>query len=370
MTPTKKNANDQSISVTNRLRHFWTECGWLTLGCLFVLMAVQSEANNAETSAMKANRERVEEMTARERERLKTNQEKFRKLSPAEKQSIREFHTAVAADNDLNSTLAAYHHWLGTLPSKERDAVLSADSEHRIEAIERLIAKQRGPQYKPNGDMTQQEIDGKPIRNPRFSLPLWARSNHGGFVFTDTEFRSIVVTLAEWLQTDLRPVEDTKMAALGYRIRVIDLMVTKVSNKSRSPNGGGPRPVIPDDLIRAISQSLPKRTTIRIVSQLRTQPAIFLQTLARTIGAQANHILETDGPTEAQLDEEYDNMPAQRRREHDNADDETRSAMLVRSWLDHRHPEMSRLMRRISSIVIQNKPKRNPNQERRFTPQD
>jgi hypothetical protein len=356
------NAKSKQTDAASRFGQLWAEYGWLTIGCLFVIMLVRSGVDKSENNEMRANRKHIADMTRTERDRLEHNQEKFRKLNATDKERIRSLHKTVSLDTNLNETLDAYHRWLGGLSPVERERVLKAPPKDRIRIIEQI--KRKPVDFGPNDNHKDKDYQdaNRPDRPvSRFQAPLWMRSR-GGPVFPDHEFAELVETIADWLHADLKPSGDSRFPVLRYRVLIIDMMVTRVQRAAKGGRIDKDKPIIPEQLIQRIAQSLSTRTSSKVMPQLRNQPTVFLQTIVRTLGAQMQLAMESDGPTPAEL-ERVSGLPQFKRREFDNVDNATRKTLQTRMWLEHEHGDIMKAMQRITSVMNQNKPQR-PSQRR------
>jgi hypothetical protein len=338
------------VSVAGRLRQFWTECGWLTLGCIFVLMAVRSEAEKSETTEMKAHRQHIANMTQTERDRLEHNQEQFRQLSASDKEVVRSMHESVTNDENLDQTLAGYHHWLVTLPPNERNRVLTAAPEQRLREIETILNAAPVEDWNVGNN-------GPDRPTGRFQIPFWMRGSRGP-VFPPAEFEALVDAIAEWLNTDFHPPGDSQLAVLRYQVNVIDAMVARVAFAARNGRIDRERPVIPEQLIQRIDRALHPRTSSKVIPQLRGQPTVFLQTILRTLGNRMLQELESNGPTLSQLETILSQQPNYKRRELEMLDGAARDVFLTRIWLEQEHSDIMQAMQRISAVLSKNKTQR------------
>ena len=370
MTTAKEQGTQPRKNVAGRLHQVWTECGWLSLGCLFVLIAVQAEADKSETDVMTANRQRIADMTRIERDRLEHNQKQFQELTAEEKDHIRDLHKEVSSNANLSATLSAYHRWLETLPPEQRDRVLTAKPDDRIALIESLTAD-AWPVH-PNADAYPPGDGNGP---GRFQLPFWMRPTRGGIVFSEAEFESLIASIAEWLKSDLRLEDKSPVAVLRYRVKVVDAMVERVMDSNIGRNEQDrPNPlIIPEQLMQKMISSLPNRGS-KVVPQLRGQPSLFMQTIIRTLGLEMSKLLEFEGAKSAKLEQFAAQMPPFKRAEIEQLDETARESMLTRMWYEREIPDVMATMKKLAGTMNRDSGIRDNGQRppvpRRFSPQN
>jgi hypothetical protein len=87
-------------------------------------------------------RERLENMTALEKEEILRHQEQFHALPPAEQQRIRQLHEQLEDEADaaqLREVMGRYSQWLSTLPPYRRAELAELKPAKRIERIKQLL---------------------------------------------------------------------------------------------------------------------------------------------------------------------------------------------------------------------------------------
>lgn len=118
-----------------------------TLGCLLC------SASSAQQQALAIvdGREHLANLSATEKEELRRKREQFEQLADAEKDRLREMHSAITSSPDrarLEATLLQYHEWLKSLPGKERSDLLQLPEEEKIAEIKRLMQEQRSLEFR------------------------------------------------------------------------------------------------------------------------------------------------------------------------------------------------------------------------------
>jgi hypothetical protein len=99
-----------------------------------------------------ANAQRLEKMTAEQKDDLRRKKLRFDALSAGEQQKLRELHSEITSDansKELLDTVKSYNRWLQTLDSVERLSVLDIkDPEERIARIKTLIQQQEERRFR------------------------------------------------------------------------------------------------------------------------------------------------------------------------------------------------------------------------------
>lgn len=93
-----------------------------------------------------AHRERIEAMSAEERDILRNKQERFFNLPPDEQQRLRKLHDEISSHPkaaELHEVLTRYNEWLRTLSAVERAELLGLPVDARIAQIKELMEKQQ-----------------------------------------------------------------------------------------------------------------------------------------------------------------------------------------------------------------------------------
>jgi len=99
-----------------------------------------------------ANAERLEKMTAEQKDDLRRKKLRFDALSLAEQEKLRELHSEIASDansKELLDTVKSYNRWLATLDAVERSSLLDIkDPSERIARIKTLIQQQEERRFR------------------------------------------------------------------------------------------------------------------------------------------------------------------------------------------------------------------------------
>jgi hypothetical protein len=108
--------------------------------CTFVLGADQGSDESLE-----ARRQRIDALSAIDKEELRRKKERFDRLNDAEKQRLRALHDEICCDsegNRLRQVMLRYHEWLASLPSARRAELMSLPTEQRLVEIRNLLKQQ------------------------------------------------------------------------------------------------------------------------------------------------------------------------------------------------------------------------------------
>ena len=88
-------------------------------------------------------RTRIADMSATEKETLWAKRSRFDKLSPSEKQRLRDLHNDLAVNPKLQRTMSAYFEWLKSLPASLVAELKRLPIDGRIERIRQLRRQQQ-----------------------------------------------------------------------------------------------------------------------------------------------------------------------------------------------------------------------------------
>jgi hypothetical protein len=111
---------------------------------LMAVVAATAGMTAEDASRLEARRRRVEGMTQVDLNRLKRNYERFRQLSPAQRDAMFRLHEALEVDaktgGHLQKLLEEYNRWFSGLSPFDRDALLSiADPVERAKRVEAIF---------------------------------------------------------------------------------------------------------------------------------------------------------------------------------------------------------------------------------------
>jgi hypothetical protein len=87
-------------------------------------------------------RERIESMTAAEKEQLLRRQEQFESLAPSKQERIKKLHEELQQAPELQQVMHRYHEWLDSLPSYQRAQLLELAPAERIKRIKEIRTEQ------------------------------------------------------------------------------------------------------------------------------------------------------------------------------------------------------------------------------------
>jgi hypothetical protein len=93
-------------------------------------------------------RQRIENMTEKERDGLRRRADRFAALDPAEQQRLRCLQQDLEHDpqaEHLRTVLHNYHKWLASLPDARRDELMAAEPAQRLKQIKLLLDAQPQP---------------------------------------------------------------------------------------------------------------------------------------------------------------------------------------------------------------------------------
>jgi hypothetical protein len=132
------------------------------LGLLAAALAGAAPAAGQESAWLDNHqrRERLEKMTAAEKEQLLRQKERFEQLSPEERQQLRDTCQTLAKAPDgrrLFGVLERYCQWLKTLTPVERAEVLALPPEARVAKIRTLMQEQEEQRLRSLANLSYQE---------------------------------------------------------------------------------------------------------------------------------------------------------------------------------------------------------------------
>ncbi len=115
---------------------------------LFFMCIIMAHANvSFGDEVLYKNKKQIQDMTKAEREELLNKYHQFKKLSPDQKEQLRELYKATREDNQLNEAKTVYYQWLGTLDPWDRANLRNEkDPQERIKLVRKLLARQKNTQ--------------------------------------------------------------------------------------------------------------------------------------------------------------------------------------------------------------------------------
>lgn len=105
---------------------------------------------SAEEATVEVNRQRLTTMTANEKAELLQQQERFERLSAAEKKKLRQLDSRISTDpkrDHLFQVMRGYSDWLRALPSRERMELMNLPTTERVERIRSLMEAQERQRF-------------------------------------------------------------------------------------------------------------------------------------------------------------------------------------------------------------------------------
>jgi hypothetical protein len=102
--------------------------------------------------SIEANAQRLQKLSADEKEDLRRKKYRFDELKPDQKQRLRDLHASITSDPqapELAKTVRNYHRWLATLDSTQRTAVQDEkDPQKRIAKIKEVVQAQEERRFR------------------------------------------------------------------------------------------------------------------------------------------------------------------------------------------------------------------------------
>jgi hypothetical protein len=111
------------------------------LACLLIGADQPADVPPANMEALSP-RQRIEQMSAADREQLAREARTFADLSAEEQDRLRQLHERLQAEPELRRVMVEYHQWLKTLQPLERAELLAMDPAQRVEQIRKLKQQQ------------------------------------------------------------------------------------------------------------------------------------------------------------------------------------------------------------------------------------
>lgn len=122
----------------------------LALLALAALSADPSGPMKAEADSREACRQRLEAMTASEKEELRRKKERFDRLPAEQQDRLRELHEQLSRDPQsarLRQVMVRYSEWLKSLPSGQRAELVSMPPDERIAHIKKYLEQQERQRF-------------------------------------------------------------------------------------------------------------------------------------------------------------------------------------------------------------------------------
>ena len=147
--------------MNRRLGFDWVANTLLALACLQLpVVCVHGDTTDGD-AAPRSVKDRIQALSASEKEALNYKKQKFAKLSPAEKQRMRDLHQQIEARDDstrLLSTMKNYDAWLNTLSASRRAEILALPKDERLKEIRKELDSQNRYRRKKR-KLTQEDLE-------------------------------------------------------------------------------------------------------------------------------------------------------------------------------------------------------------------
>jgi hypothetical protein len=127
-----------------------TAARWPVVCFLLTLLVAAPLAVATADDSFDADRQRLENMPAEEKEELLRKKERFDRLSPEEQDRLRQLHSQISSDPQsqrLHELMVRYTEWLKTLSSGQRAELLALPAEQRVARIQALIKEQETQRF-------------------------------------------------------------------------------------------------------------------------------------------------------------------------------------------------------------------------------
>lgn len=311
-----------------------SDYAWLLAGCLFVLVAVRSSAEQAEDASMREHRQRIEEMPSTDRERLRHNQSEFESLSTPEERRCRELHEAVSQNQKLDQTLTAWHNWLATLSIDQREKILqTTDPSERIKMIRSYREQER----------SRRDWSGR-----RTFESQWGRGPGGPVRFSPQDYLAMLQVTARWCEIPIEaPGSDAKSVLADHVLIITEMLDRVFPGWDRLGTGDGPRgsrsrPEFPPELRQGLVSVISDPALQRM---LKERPDFGQGGAGRGAGTSQNLMLMSFF-IRGLFDE------ARRLVVHDQLSDDERLAVYL-GLPEHKRAELDRLPREMFKFRIQ-----------------
>lgn len=327
---------EQQPGRSNRILNWISERRWLLASALVVLMMVRSEAQRAESFAMRQNRQVIEGMSRVERERLRHNFDKFQGLSSKEVEQVRSIHAVISKEPALERTLSQFHSWLASLTFEQRERIRrQPDPARRLEMIRSFIP-------------------GHPMPDIFESTP--SRTQFSNLRLDGEEFERMMRAAASWVGMPTKPATPTPRGVLEYHTRVLSAVMDRILpgwQKQLERPGNRPRPVFPDSLRIAVLESLTDPDLKRMAGERPElqQNIMAMMLLARGLLDETRRLAKTLKPTEDELLEVYLTLPEVRRKALDEMPQDFYDRILTQMWVTRQiEPDAGKNLSKLASL--------------------
>ena len=207
----KNSTSNEALADQPSARPVWRAWWWIVGIGLLVLSTpfLFSQPADGKHAERQARRQKIENLSAAERERLEQNFERFEKLPAGEKAELRLLEEAVQNDQGLKNTLNEYAHWLTTLSPWERANLRKAKTnKEKLAVVETIVAEQR----QQADERRQQEFEyQEKIKENLARFQGFQGPKPQGVRLTDEELSRMLSVLdshvgPEFHQTQIKPV--------------------------------------------------------------------------------------------------------------------------------------------------------------------
>jgi len=351
-----------------KLSHWFRHNAWLVIGCVVVLMVVQTGTKDAESPPKSGLEQSLSGLDQAERDRLKSRIQAWNQLQAPEQASIRKLHTAVMNDQELADTFENYHAWLASLPG-DPDAVRNElqsepDLQKRVRIVSRYLDQEHNagsdPQMRPDPTDRYPSAEGL---TPRQTPP--AGFVMRGPVLNGQEFVSAIEIIAEWCAIPEATHGRSMTDIFEYQLNVLVNLDRKLS---LPPNSPVRQMIALREPIRKIIDSIQEEEqSIRIGIDIEDKPINLMLLLIRSIRSEA--IRQVNSVSDADLKRLIEDLPEDRRRFLTlNTSPDTRKRVVM-LWLEEKHPELWDMIKKYGrfardSTQLRKKQYRRPDQNR------
>ncbi len=271
----------------------------VVLSCALPLLTGAAGRDDEEGAA---NRARIESMTELERRQLEQRLERYRKLSPDERDRLRSMHAKIEAEAELKQTVDAYRRWLETLSPIEREQLRSEpDAQKKLAIVERIRTRQRTEESKRPFEALAARFGGS-RRPPRVD---------------PAELEKVYTVLSSRLEPEVRERIEANSNPL---VRHLETLRAATSQTIRPPRPGERfrPPKFPDDeTLSEIRTALDGGPLGRMLASTNSDEV----RRARVVGMLTAGVLQELGrewerrkPTDEQLQRHFARLPEEERR--------------------------------------------------------
>ncbi len=157
---------------------------------LSIVLLFSIALSAARSDELDSRREKIEQMTAIEKDQLRGKQQRFDNLSPAAKEKYRTLHHTLATHKNsehLKAVMNSYYKWLGSLDTVERSELQNLPPQERIARIKQLMGKQERERFRELSSVASSKCRSEDIATIKDWIKVFVKKNQKSLLAIEAE---------------------------------------------------------------------------------------------------------------------------------------------------------------------------------------